>query len=259
MRFRWAGFRKVRRQVCKRIQRRLDELGLDEVEAYKERLEQEPGEWDVVDGMCRVTISRFYRDHHVFNTLHPRLMTLASRTAGRGDRVLRVWSAGCCSGEEPYTLCLIWYLGAVKDFVGNVDLRIVATDADAALIERAMRRLYPVSALREVHDAQREAAFEQVGDLFRLREEFAGPVDFRCQDIRKEFPDGHFDLILCRNLVFTYFEREFQTELLDKIVERLHPGSFLVLGTHERLPYDRPDLVPVKKCPSIIQKTIREA
>jgi chemotaxis protein methyltransferase CheR len=92
---RWAGFRKVRGQVRKRIHRRLRELGLPDLAAYRAHLEREPDEWAQLAAMCRITISRFWRDRGVFDWLTGRLPELA--TTGR----LRAWSAGCAGGRAP--------------------------------------------------------------------------------------------------------------------------------------------------------------
>src|SRR5919106_6038837 len=81
---RWAGYRKVRRQVCRRVRRRAQELGLDGFDAYREHLERHPEEWEALDGLTNVTISRFNRDRGVFEFL--------ARAVGPGARV---WSAGC--------------------------------------------------------------------------------------------------------------------------------------------------------------------
>ena len=106
---RWVGFRRVRRQVCKRIARRLIELGLQDLEAYRTLLGADAGEWSRLDSLCRITISRFYRDRAVWNYLGDVLLPDLTRFARRrGDEELRCWSVGCASGEEPYTLAMVW-------------------------------------------------------------------------------------------------------------------------------------------------------
>ena len=108
---RWAGFRKVRGQVNKRLKRRIKELGLEGLTAYRSYLEEDPEEWRRLDEFCRITISRFYRDRGVFQLLQDRVLPeLAERAADEGRSVIRVWSAGCASGEEVYTLRILWDL-----------------------------------------------------------------------------------------------------------------------------------------------------
>lgn len=244
LRYRWEGYRRVRRQVCRRIGRRIAELNLPGTDAYREFLQQDSGEWRVLDGMCRVTISRFYRDRAVFDRLRcvtlPALLTQALRG---GEPGLRCWSAGCGAGEEPYTLQIIWRLGVTKGLESPVPLRITATDADEALLERARRAVFPTGSLRETPLDFRDAAFEQTGQGMRLRAEFRQDVMFLRQDIREAMPEGRFHLILCRNLVFTYFEESRQTEMARAMADRLSPGGVLVVGIHESVPADVPGLV----------------
>ncbi len=109
---RWSGFRRVRRQVCKRLARRLRVLGLDDLSAYQAVLGQDPEEWRRLDQLCRISISRFYRDREVWRRLETELLpTLARQATARGIRRLRIWSAGCASGEEPYSMALMWLFG----------------------------------------------------------------------------------------------------------------------------------------------------
>ncbi|MEQ8386703.1 MAG: CheR family methyltransferase [Coleofasciculus sp. A1-SPW-01] len=145
---RWAGFRKVRKQACKRIQRRIFELGLSVSDAYQSYLNTHPEEWTILDRYCRITISIFYRDRQIFQYLYqeilPQLIQLARE---RGDTELVCWSAGCASGEEAYTLSIIWHLAKFSE-VPNLSLRIIATDANAYLLERATTGCYEWGSLK---------------------------------------------------------------------------------------------------------------
>lgn len=104
---RWAGFCRVRGQVCKRLHRRLSALGLKDLLDYRALLAADEAEWRQLDGLCRVSVSRFYRDQGVWRWLERDLLPqLAVQASARGENRLRIWSAGCASGEEPYTLAL---------------------------------------------------------------------------------------------------------------------------------------------------------
>ncbi|AEI64088.1 CheR family methyltransferase [Corallococcus macrosporus] len=236
LRLRWEGFRRVRGQVCKRIGRRLKALGLPDAGAYRARLEAEPSEWGVLDALCRVSISRFYRDAQVFEVLRQDLLParLQSLFAG-GDATLRVWSAGCASGEEPYTLSVLFRLGLQPRFPA-ARLALVATDADEGLLARALRGCYPRGALRELPPEWAERAFPGTGDEPCLAAEYREGLDFLQQDLRARMPDGPFHLVLCRNVAFTYFAPPLQREVLARLVARLVPGGLLVIGGHESLP-----------------------
>lgn len=111
MQLRWSGFRRVRMQVCKRIGRRIAELGLANAAAYRDYLHDHAAEWQVLISLCRVTISRFYRDQAVFHFLGEIVMPqLCESLHQQGEKELRCWSAGCARGEEAYSLVLLWQL-----------------------------------------------------------------------------------------------------------------------------------------------------
>jgi chemotaxis protein methyltransferase CheR len=223
----WSGFRKVRGQVCKRIARRARALGL-ELGAYRSYLEAHPEEWAVLEPLCRVTISRFYRDRGVWELLAEEL----AERAAQEPRVA-AWSIGCGAGEEPYTLRLVW---AFRIAPLGAELSLLATDIDPHQIERAHRACYPKAALRELPPAWQEQAFAVQDARYCLRPELAGSVELCLQDIRRTLPDRSFDLILCRNVVFTYFDEAERRRLLEELRRRLVRGGLLVLGRHERLP-----------------------
>ena len=95
-------------QVCKRVGRRLKELGLTELGEYRKHLETHPEEWVILDGFCRITISRFFRDRGVYETLGSQVLPdLARRCASTGESATNIWSAGCGAGEEPYSIAIL--------------------------------------------------------------------------------------------------------------------------------------------------------
>lgn len=232
IRMRWAGFRKVRRQVCRRISRRIASLDLPDGDAYRARLQSDPGEWKILASCCRVTISRFYRDRGVFDHVGS---VVLPRLAARGDTELSCWSAGCASGEEAYTVSILWTLRAPRSSAYKT-LSVIGTDSDPVMLDRARRAVYPASALKDLPPELAAKAFRRSGRAFELRRRFNQDVRFEQGDIRESMPAGPFDVILCRNLAFTYFEPVLQKELLDKMIARLRAGGALVTGKHESPP-----------------------
>ncbi|HZY03252.1 MAG TPA: CheR family methyltransferase [Anaeromyxobacteraceae bacterium] len=232
---RWAGFRRVRGQVCKRIRPRLEALGLG-ADRYRGLLARDPAERALLDSFCRITISRFWRDRAVFDRLRDDLLpALAERARAGGERALRCWSAGCASGEEPWSLRLAFEMAVAPRFPG-LAIEILATDVDPAVLARARAGSYPPGALRELPPGWAEAAFEPADGERRLGDGWRGGVAFRRQDLRRRMPAGPFHLVLCRNLAFTYFDETLQRAVLRRLVARLTPGGLLVVGIHERLP-----------------------
>jgi len=256
LRLRWGGYRKVRQQVCKRLSRRIGELGLSGLPAYNNFLENHAEEWPILGSLCGITISRFYRDRSVFDMLRSTILPLlAERISGGGENELRCWSAGCCSGEEAYTLQILWKMSVIPHLNTNLPLRIIATDTDPAVLERARRGCYLESSLRDLPKEWREPVFSSSGTCYTVREPFRSDIEFARQDIREQYPDGPFHLILCRNLVFTYFEESLQREVLERITERLVPGGILVIGLHETIPKGVAAVIPYDNARCIYRTT----
>lgn len=235
MKMRWAGFRKVRKQVCKRIRRRMKLLGLQNFEEYRNWLTTHHSEWNELDEMCRITISRFYRDWAVFDYLKDEILPRLAQRATLEKRPIRCWSAGCASGEEPYTLSLIWGFNFKEKFP-ELDFQIIATDVDAQLLDRAKKGCYTPGSLKGLPEEWLAKAFTIKENSYCIHSRFGKNIEWLQQDIRKSFPTGMFDLILCRNLVATYFEPALQVVIYNQMKSVLRPGGVLVLGCHEKLP-----------------------
>lgn len=246
---RWPGFRRVRRQVNKRVSRRVAELGLPDAAAYREYLDSNPREWTTLASLCRVTVTRFYRDRRVFDHLGE---VVLPRLAARAGGEVACWSVGCASGEEPYTVKIIWELSVAPAAAGKT-LHVLATDSDPLLLSRAREAVYPASSLKDLPHRLAAAAFESCGEKFALHGRFRKDVHFEERDVRESMPAGPFDVILCRNLVFTYFETDLQRTILRGMKSRLRGGGVLVTGIHESLPANHHDLTAETR--SIYKKT----
>lgn len=241
----WTGFAHCHRQVCKRLHRRVMELGLSGFAAYRDYVLDHDTEWEAVDACCRVTVSRFYRDKEVFDRIASEILPqLAKAARARGGSLVRAWSAGCGAGEEPFSLMLAWRFGGAARVPG-MGIEIVATDIDDTQIARARGGCYPAGALREVPPGWVKRAFVKSGPLLCLRPDYREGVEFMRQDIRANAPKGPFDLILCRNLAFTYFDETQQHQILRLLAGELAPGGALIIGRREQLPVDGPALAAV--------------
>ncbi|MFA8435075.1 MAG: protein-glutamate O-methyltransferase CheR [Marinifilaceae bacterium] len=258
MGYRWPGFRKVRKQVCKRIVRRILELKLADGNSYKTFLETNAEEWKVLDSFCYITISRFYRDKQVFDTIRAIVLPdLAQRAYATNEDEISVWSAGCCAGEEAYTLKILWELSVVQHLERIMSFKIVATDKDAQVLERARRAVYSYGSVKDLPKDYLDLAFAKEGEAFRLKDSFRENVLFLQQNIQKERPEGLFDLILCRNLVFTYFEEALQCKIMKGMLAKLKTGGILVIGGSEMLPQKYFELIPLEGSRGIFRKLNR--
>jgi len=250
---RWAGFRKVRKQVCKRLGRRLKELGLQSLDEYRARLTSDPREWTALDSMCRITISRFYRDKGVFQTLTDVVLPAIAHRAEKEEREATCWSAGCASGEEVYTLKIVWNALVSPNREKDINLTVIGTNIDDVVLQRARVGCYQRGTLREMPDALVADHFELISGLLCVKDEHRHGVSFVKQDIRAAMPAGPFDLILCRNLVFTYFDLESQRRVLNNLAARLRPDGYLVIGAHESLPDGVSGFTPIPESRLILQ------
>ncbi len=225
---RWRGFRRNRRQVYRRVQARITELGLDGAAAYRAYLDEHADEGTVLEALCRVTISRFARDGEMWTVL---VRDVLPRLGA-----VRAWSAGCGAGEEPFTLAMAWP-GA----------EVIATDIDDVQLARAATGVFPVSALRELPEAWRAAGIVDA----RVRDEVRARVVFEHRDLRAAPPAGSFTLVLCRNLAYSYFDEATQRAVTATFHRVLRPGGVLVVGGDEVLP-EGSDFTPLS--PGIYQR-----
>lgn len=236
LRYQWQGFRKVRRQICKRLKRRIEELGLPDISEYRDYLSQDQREWTHLDSLLYISISRFYRDRETFDLLRKHILPLLALRATEESRNVKCWSAGCCSGEEAYTIQMIWLLEVVPRLRSPLRLHVVASDMTPSLLERARKGVYEEGSLRDVPQKLLESAFVKTKHGYEIKGNFRKDIAFVEQDIRHQCPEGQFDLIFCCNMAFTYFDEALQRETAGAIIEKLVPEGFLVVGIHESIP-----------------------
>lgn len=236
LQMRWQGFRRVRKQVCKRIQRRINSLGLSDVDAYREHLRCHTEEWPILDHACRVTVSRFYRDRVVMDHVRTEVFpALVRSTTDAGSSLLRGWSAGCAMGEEAYSLVLLWDKTTGRDYP-HLDIKLIGSDIDEVLLQRARRGCYTYGSLKALPDEWLHTAFTHHDNEYCLEPRLRNKASFIRQDIRDQSIRGPFDIVFCRNMAFTYFDQALQLEILGHIHDELVNGGALVIGGHESLP-----------------------
>lgn len=249
----WRPFQ--RRGIKRKVERRIHELGFSCFDEYLLKVQQDPDEKGVLSRILTVTISRFFRDQKVFDILEHSIFPLILQDRGKGE--LNIWSIGCASGEEPYSLLLLWNQKFKKDYP-EVRLSVLATDIDEKMLRRAKEGRYKKSSLREMPMMFLEDYFKEEDGLFVLHPSVKGSVEFKRHDILTEEPFPGMDLIFCRNLAFTYFSKEYQVKVLKKLFRSLQERGYLVIGKDEVLPMVYPTLfVPVVSDQKIYQKFTR--
>src|SRR6202000_1770944 len=159
-----------------------------------------------------------------------------AQAARKGQR-LRIWSAGCSSGEEPYSMA-ITLLDVMGDALDH-DVRILATDLDPNMLERGRAGCYPRNAVREVPQKLRERWTRPEGETVVMAPELRSLIQFNELNLLADWPmTGKFDAIFCRN-VMIYFDEETQDRIWRKFAALLRPGGTLFIGHSERIAMDR--------------------
>lgn len=235
--YRWEGFRKPRGQVLKRIQNRIQELNLSGgYSEYKHFLQNNPDEWQVLDTLCDVTISKFFRDRKLWEFLRDNIIPGLYHKKNVGT--LSIWSCGCCNGEEPYSIAIT--MDQLSEKVSReIDYTILATDRNQDVLNRARAGKFPESALKELREQELEAYFSKIEDdseTYQIGEELTENIQFEKRDIRHSIPENIFDMVFCRNLVFTYFNKKNQHQFLERLEKRMQKRSILVTGSNENIP-----------------------
>ena len=247
---RWRPFQK--RGIKRKVERRIAGIGLSTFEEYLLRIKEDPEEQRHLSVILTVTILRFLRDKEVFHAISHSIIPNLLKGKNQGE--LKIWSIGCASGEEPYTLSLLWK-GKFEGICPEVRLSILATDIDESMLERAREGRYKKSSLREASDEIVRIFFEVDVDSYILDPAIREGVEFKRHDILDDEPFLAMDMVFCRNLAFTYFSKESQIDVLKKIASSLKEKGYLVIGKDESLPLTYPTLfVPVFPVEKIYQK-----
>ena len=225
--------------VYSRLAKRLRILGLESFRDYCGLVAGEGGAGERVRMLAALTtnVTRFFREPHHFENLRARLRDGLGDIARKGGRV-RLWSAACSSGQEPYSMALT-VLQDLPD-AARYDIRILASDIDPDMVAHGRAGVYGASALEPVPGALRERWFTPAGRrngeaAFEARPELKSLVAFRELNLIGRWPmAGRFQAIFCRNVVI-YFNDDTQAQVWSRFVPLLEPQGVLYIGHSERV------------------------
>ena len=223
----FRGYSKT--SLDRRLRRRLQALGLGGYREYLGVLEADPDEYGRLFDEVTINVTSFFRDRAAFEALERALAaTLAERPAGG----LRLWSAGCATGEEPYSLAIT--LLHLLDGKPPPGLELLATDIDANALDRGRAGVFEPPAVKHVPRRWLERYFRPEGGRFRVTEQVRELVTFRRHNVLTDPPFQELDAVACRNLLI-YFDPPVQLRVLDKLHRGLREGGRLLLGRYEML------------------------
>jgi two-component system, chemotaxis family, CheB/CheR fusion protein len=216
--------------IERRLRRRMTAVGVDTLGEYRHYLDRHPDELQRLVASFLIKVTDFFRDPDVFTYLREQVLPgLISEARERGE--LRLWSAGCATGEEAYSLAIL-----VADILGDeletLSVRIFATDVAPDAVEFARRGLYPETALADISPEVVERHFTRSDGGYEVRKAIRGLVIFGEHDLGYRAPFPRIDLVLCRN-VLIYFTPDLQRRALQRFAFALRRGGYLVLGKSE--------------------------
>jgi two-component system CheB/CheR fusion protein len=226
--FDFTGYK--RPSLVRRVRRRMGEVGIASFGEYQDHLEVHPDEFTPLFNTVLINVTSFFRDQGAWDHLRDAL--LPQVVAGAGPTI-RVWSAGCASGQEAYSLAIL-----LADALGAEEFRqrvkIYATDVDEEALAHARTASFTERELAGLTPAQVEQYFTVDGARWTFRKDLRRSVIFGRNDLVQDAPISHVDLLLCRNTLM-YFNAETQSRILGRLHFALNPSGLLFLGKAEML------------------------
>jgi two-component system CheB/CheR fusion protein len=219
--------------ILRRLHGRMNATGRPTLADYVACVESDPEEYARLVNSLLIKVTEFFRDPKLFEYLRTRVLPELIADARRELRELRIWSAGCSTGEEAYSLAII-VAEALGDELPWPDIRIFATDIDGDAIAFARRGIYPMAALKGLPAGARERYLVKSDGGFEVSKRLRDMMVFGQHDLGERAPFPRIDLILCRN-VLIYFAAPMQRVALETFAFSLRAGGRLVLGTSESI------------------------
>ena len=228
--FDFTGYK--RSSLSRRIRKRMNDVGMDDYVDYRDRLESSAEEFRHLFDTILINVTGFFRDADAWTFLRSDVLPDIVAKVDKDDEI-RVWSAGCSSGEEAYSLAIAFaeVLGT-EDYLNRV--KIYGTDVDEDALRDARTGLYSTNALKGLSDDLRTKYFEPNGTQFAFRPDLRRRVIFGRHDITADAPISRLNLLVCRKTMM-YFNVETQSQIIDRFHFALQEGGSLFLGKAEML------------------------
>ncbi|MGW4849321.1 CheR family methyltransferase [Nocardia brasiliensis] len=228
--FDFTGYKRT--SLTRRIRKRMQEVQVSEYLDYRDLLESNADEFRSLFNTILINVTSFFRDVDAWQYIQREVLPEVIANT-KSDDEIRIWSAGCSSGEETYSLAIAFAeaLG-IEECVRRV--KLYGTDVDEEALREARSGMYSAKALSPLSTELRNKYFEQNGDRFAFRSDLRRRVIFGRHDITRDAPISRLDLLVCRNTLM-YFNAEAQSQILDRFRFALRDGGFLFLGKAELL------------------------
>ncbi|WP_235680221.1 chemotaxis protein CheB [Paenibacillus albicereus] len=225
-----------RNSLLRRMEKRMAEIGCSSLEDYAERIRDEPDEIYELRQDLLIHVTHFFRDTEAFHVIRDAVLPkLLRQKAGAASPELRIWTAGCSTGEEAYSIgMLVAEALAAEGLADRVHVRIFATDVDKQSIDYANHGVYPLTIESTVGQERLERFFVRHGDTYQVTRELRRMIVFAPHNLTKDPPFSNLDLITCRNMLI-YLQPEMQQKVLSLFNFALASGGYLFLGPSETI------------------------
>ncbi|MBI3107212.1 MAG: PAS domain-containing protein [Candidatus Rokubacteria bacterium] len=218
--------------LWRRIAKRMHQVGIESFSEYVDYLEVHPEEYSRLFDTILINVTSFFRDPEAWDVLTQRIVPVIVASKREGEPI-RVWSAGCSSGEEAFTLAMVWAEALGLDQFRQ-RVKIYATDIDEDALTKARQATYEAAQLEPVPDELRSRYFERAGPRYAFRADLRRAIVFGRHDLIQDSPISHLDLLVCRNTLI-YLNAETQGRILARFHFALTDMGFLFLGKAEML------------------------
>ena len=212
-------------QMKRRLTALYEKKGYGSFQEFFSVLNRDREEMEEFLDRMTINVSEFFRNYKRWEVLETKILPRLLK----GSTSIKVWSAACSTGEEPYTLSMM-----LSKYIPLSKGSITATDIDKNALQRARNGVYPERSLSEIPEELKRNYFTQEGQLFKLNEEVKRSVTFKQQNLLSDPFEGKYDLIVCRN-VLIYFTEEAKNLLYKKFNASLKPGGVLFVGSTEQI------------------------
>jgi chemotaxis protein methyltransferase CheR len=217
-----------------RLVRRLRALNLNGFAEYFAYLESTPDEFGQFINALTTNLTSFFRENHHFECLKNQVLPALDKS---GQRRIRIWSAGCSVGEEPYSIAMSCQMAGID--LQRIDLKILATDIDSTVLATARSGEYGLERIQSIPENYQKKFIEfskQKPNVAMMSAKIRNMITFNELNLMQSWPmKGPMDVIFCRN-VMIYFDKETQVQLLDRMAELLTPNGILFVG-HSETPF----------------------
>ena len=217
--------------IMRRLGRRMAATDCESIEEYSRYLEQHPEEYRPLISAFLIKVTEFFRDEELFNYLKEEVLPELVEEARRKENQLRIWSAGCATGEEAYSVAIL-VSEVLGQEAGLFNVRIFATDIDEEAVGFARRGVYPPSALKGLSEEQLGRYFVEDNGSYQVKKQVRGMIVFGEHDLAQRSPFPQIDLVLSRN-VLIYFSSELQRRALQLFAYSLRDDGYLAMGKAE--------------------------